>query len=35
LVVPVAKDMKTAEARLKDESLECYDWWFCHKPLKK
>ena len=35
IIVPPAKDMKTAEARLKDESLECFDWWFCHKPLKK
>lgn len=33
IIVPPAKDMKTAEQRSKD--YECYDWWFCHKPLEK
>ena len=35
VIVSPAKDVKTAEERLKDPNLECYDWWFCHKPLKK
>jgi len=35
IIVPPATDEKTANERLKDESLECYDWWFCHKPLQK
>ena len=35
IIVPPAKDEKTAAERLKDESLECYDWWLCHKPLEK
>ena len=34
VIVPPASDVKTAKARLEDKSLECYDWWFCHKPLK-
>ncbi len=34
IIVPPAKDEKTAAERLADKSLECYDWWFCHKPLK-
>ncbi len=33
IIVPPAKDVKTAEQRVKD--YECYDWWFCHKPLEK
>jgi len=33
IIVPPAKDVKTAEQRTKD--YECYDWWFCHKPLEK
>ncbi len=33
IIVPPAKDIKAAEQRLKD--YECYDWWFCHKPLEK
>jgi peroxiredoxin (alkyl hydroperoxide reductase subunit C) len=35
IIVPPAKDVKTAKERLADKSLECYDWWFCHKPLQK
>ncbi|MDD4527611.1 MAG: peroxiredoxin [Candidatus Margulisbacteria bacterium] len=34
IIVAPAKTMDDAAARLKDKSLECYDWWFCHKPLK-
>jgi peroxiredoxin (alkyl hydroperoxide reductase subunit C) len=34
VIVPPASDVKTAKTRLEDKSLECYDWWFCHKPLK-
>jgi peroxiredoxin 2/4 len=32
VIVPPATDVKTAQQRLKE--FECYDWWFCHKPLK-
>ncbi|MBN2739086.1 MAG: peroxiredoxin [Spirochaetales bacterium] len=35
IIVPPPIDEKTAKERLKDKSLECYDWWFCHKALKK
>ena len=31
VIVPPASDEKTAEERLKN--YECYDWWFCHRPL--
>jgi len=34
IIVPPAKDEETAKKRLEDNNLECYDWWFCHKPLK-
>jgi peroxiredoxin (alkyl hydroperoxide reductase subunit C) len=33
IIVPPAKDVKTAKQRLAEH--ECYDWWFCHKPLAK
>ena len=33
IIVPPATDEKTAKQRVKD--FECYDWWFCHKPLEK
>ncbi len=33
IIVPPATDEKAAEQRLKD--FECFDWWFCHKPLEK
>ena len=33
IIVPPATDRKTAETRLK--TYDCYDWWFCHKPLEK
>lgn len=35
IIVPPASDEVTAKERLQDKSLECYDWWFCHKPLEK
>lgn len=34
IIVPPASDIKTVEERKNDSSLECFDWWFCHKPLK-
>lgn len=34
VIVPPASDEKTAEERLQSKDHECYDWWFCHKPLK-
>jgi len=33
VIIPPATDKKAAKKRL--EEHECYDWWFCHKPLKK
>jgi peroxiredoxin (alkyl hydroperoxide reductase subunit C) len=35
VIVPPPKDQKTAAARLTGKEYECYDWWFCHKPLAK
>ena len=32
VIVPPATDEETARKRLED--YECYDWWFCHKPLE-
>ena len=32
-IVPPASDQETAEKRQKE--FECYDWWFCHKDIKK
>jgi len=31
IIVPPAKDVQTARER--GQQFECYDWWFCHKPL--
>jgi peroxiredoxin (alkyl hydroperoxide reductase subunit C) len=31
VIVPPAKTVKDAEER--PRKYECYDWWFCHKPL--
>ena len=31
VIVPPAKDVATAKKR--PTEYECYDWWFCHKPL--
>ncbi len=33
VIIPPATDEKTAKERL--EQYECFDWWFCHKPLEK
>ncbi|MCK4414865.1 MAG: peroxiredoxin [Candidatus Eisenbacteria sp.] len=35
IIVPPAKDQRTAQERLKTKEYDCYDWWFCHKPLQK
>ncbi len=34
VIIPPASDVKTAKERLSDSSIEGFDWWFCHKPLK-
>jgi peroxiredoxin (alkyl hydroperoxide reductase subunit C) len=34
LIVPPAKTVQDAKARLQDKTIECYDWWFCHKENK-
>ena len=33
VIVPPATDEATASQRLQEH--DCYDWWFCHKPLQK
>ncbi len=33
VIVPPAKDRKTAKERLESGQFQCYDWWFCHKNL--
>ncbi len=33
IIVPPATNEEDAARRL--ENYECYDWWFCHKPLEK
>lgn len=33
IVVAPATDANTARDRA--GQYECYDWWFCHKPLEK
>lgn len=33
VIVPPAGDVFLAKERPK--KYECYDWWFCHKPLEK
>jgi peroxiredoxin (alkyl hydroperoxide reductase subunit C) len=33
VIVPPATDEKTAKKRF--QQYECFDWWFCHKPLEK
>ncbi len=35
IIVSPPKDVAAAKARLEDKSLECFDWWFCHKPYVK
>ncbi len=32
VIVPPPSDEKSAAERLK--KYDCYDWWFCHKPLR-
>ena len=34
IIVPPASDVKTAKQRLESKEFECFDWWFCHKPMK-
>jgi len=36
VIIPPAKDVKTAKERLEKEKegkWKCYDWWLCHKKL--
>jgi peroxiredoxin (alkyl hydroperoxide reductase subunit C) len=33
IIIPPANNEKDAQARL--NAHDCYDWWFCHKPLEK
>ena len=33
LIVPPATDEAAANQRCKE--YDCFDWWFCHKPLEK
>lgn len=33
VIIPPATDEATAAQRMRGD--DCYDWWFCHKPLKK
>jgi len=35
VIVPPCKDCQTAKERKKQYPDGYYDWWFCHKPLKK
>lgn len=35
IIVSFPSDIREAKKRLEDKSLECFDWWFCHKPLEK
>jgi peroxiredoxin (alkyl hydroperoxide reductase subunit C) len=38
VIIPPAKDEKTAKQRLemaKKGEIECFDWWLCHKKIKK
>ena len=32
LIIPPATDEDAANQRVKD--YDCFDWWFCHKPLE-
>jgi peroxiredoxin (alkyl hydroperoxide reductase subunit C) len=32
IIVPPPSDQKTAKERR--GKYECFDWWFCHKPLE-
>ena len=33
IIIPPATDVETAGKR--PDEYECFDWWFCHKPLEK
>ena len=33
VIVPPATDIETAKKRLEDKSIECLDWWLCHKKI--
>jgi len=33
VIIPPAEDVETAKKRLEDKSIECKDWWFCHKKI--
>jgi peroxiredoxin (alkyl hydroperoxide reductase subunit C) len=33
VIVPPPQDVVSAEKR--SQEYECFDWWFCHKPLQK
>jgi len=33
VIVPPATNVSDADKRM--QQYECYDWWFCHKPLEK
>jgi len=33
VIVPPATDVETAKKRLEDDSIECFDWWLCHKRI--
>jgi len=35
IIVPPANSEEMIKQRKEDKNLECYDWWFCHKELKK
>lgn len=35
IIISPATNEKDAKERLVSKDHECYDWWFCHKPLKK
>jgi peroxiredoxin 2/4 len=34
VIIPPASDMKTVKERKEDKTIECFDWWFCHKEDK-
>jgi len=34
VIIPPAKDMKTAKERKTQKKYNCFDWWLCHKKLK-
>lgn len=34
VIIPPANNVEDAKKR-KEQQYDCYDWWFCHKPLDK